>query len=123
MTPINPEEIIAGLGELTIKEMLELVSTLEAQWGVEAITGGPVTVIETKPAPEVQTSFDVVLVGRGHSRIKLIKALRALMGIGLQEAVQLSENLPETIVTGVDQERAEEVKDLLEEAGASVKIE
>ena len=117
------EKIAEDLSSLTVMEAAELSKLLEEKWGVSA--AAPVAVAAADPAAEeaeVKDSFDVVLAGFGDKKINVIKEVRALTGLGLKEAKDLVESVPQPIKEGVGKEEADKVKEQLEGAGATVEL-
>ena len=120
-------EKIAALIEtvkgLTVLELSELVHALEDTFGVSAaaVAAGPATGAAAAPVEE-QTEFDVVMTSFGAEKIKVIKEVRAITGLGLADAKALVEGIPAKIKEGVAKEEAEELKKKLEEVGATVEI-
>ena len=114
-------EIIEGL---TLLEMSELVSQLEEKFGVTA--AAPVAAMAmpaaAAEAAEEQTEFDVILSAVGSEKIKVIKVVRALTGLGLKEAKDLVEAAPKAVKEAVSKEEAAEAKKQIEEVGASVEL-
>ena len=122
---ITREQVVEFLSELNVIQISELVSELEEKWGVSA--AAPVAVAAAGGAAaggaaEEQTEFDVILADAGDQKIKVIKAVRELTGLGLKEAKDLVEGAPQPVKEGVAKEEAESVKAKLEEAGAKVEL-
>lgn len=122
---ITREQVVEFLSELNVIQISELVSELEEKWGVSA--AAPVAVAAAGgaaggAAAEEQTEFDVILADAGDQKIKVIKAVRELTGLGLKEAKDLVEGAPQPVKEGVAKEEAESVKAKLEEAGAKVEL-
>ena len=118
---LNVEQIIADLKESTVLEINELVEAIEEEFGVEA--AAPVAVAGAgAAAEEEQTEFDVELTSAGASKIKVIKAVREITGLGLKEAKEVVDNAPRVVKEGVSKEEAEELKAKLEEVGAGVEV-
>jgi large subunit ribosomal protein L7/L12 len=123
---VSREEIVDALSNLSVLEVTELVKELEDKWGVSA--AAPVAAAAAAPAAggdaaaEEQTEFDVVMTSFGANKVSVIKAVRALTGLGLKEAKDTVEGAPSTIKEGVSKDEAEDVKKQLEEAGASVEV-
>ena len=119
---INKEDVLEFISGLSVLELSELVKEFEEKFGVSAqpvaVAGGAVA----GEAAAEKTEFDVVLTDVGAKKIGVIKAVRALTGLGLKEAKEACEGLPSTIKEGVDKDAAEEAKTALEEAGASVEV-
>ncbi len=119
---ITKEDVLEFISGLSVLELSELVKEFEEKFGVSA---QPVAVAGGAAAGEAvaeQTEFDVVLTEIGAKKIAVIKAVRALTGLGLKEAKESCEGLPKTIKEGVDKDTAQEAKTALEEAGAVVEI-
>ncbi|EDM76443.1 ribosomal protein L7/L12 [Plesiocystis pacifica SIR-1] len=122
---ITREQVIDFLSNLSVMQMADLVKELEDKWGVEAAAGGAVMVAgpAAEEAKEEQTEFDVVLKSFGAKKINVIKAIRAqISGLGLKEAKSLVESAPVAVKEAVSKEEAEELKKILEEAGAEVEV-
>lgn len=119
------EELIDKLSNLTVLQIAELVGDLEEKWGVSAQAAAvamPMGAMGGGEAVEEKTEFDVVLTSFGDSKIKVIKEVRGITGLGLKEAKSLVEGVPKPVKEGVSKEEAEEVKKKLEEVGAAVEI-
>jgi large subunit ribosomal protein L7/L12 len=120
-------ELVDKLSGLTVLEIADLVKQLEEKWGVSA--AAPVAVAAAGPAAgpaaaaEEKTSFDVILKEAGANKIAVIKEVRAAVaGLGLAEAKALVEGAPKSLKEGVTKEEAEEIKKMIEAAGAKVEI-
>lgn len=116
--------LIEEVKSLTVLELSELVKALEEEFGVSAsapmaVAAAPVAAVE---AAEEKSEFDAVLAEVGAEKIKVIKAVREITGLGLKEAKALVDEAPKAIKEGVSKEEAEEVKTKLEEVGATVEI-
>ena len=120
------EKITALIEEvkgLTVLELSELVHALGEEFGVSAAAmAAPTTSGTTAPAAEEKTEFDVVLAEVGSEKIKVIKAVREITGLGLAEAKGLVEATPKAVKEGVSKDEAEELKKKLEEVGAKVEL-
>jgi len=118
------EQIIEAVKEMSVLELNELVKAIEEEFGVTA--AAPVAVAGGAAAggdaAEEQTEFDVVLEDAGASKIKVVKAVREITGLGLKDAKDLTDAAPKAIKEGVSKEEAEEMKEKLEEAGAKVEL-
>ena len=122
---LTNEELIEELSNKPIMEVVDLVKALEEKWGASAaapvaVAAGPAT--DDGAAAEEQTEFDVVLTGFGKTKVPVIKVVRALTGLGLKEAKDLVEGVPNAVKEAVAKDEAEDVKKQLEEAGATVDI-
>ena len=118
-------ELIDQIDKLTVLELADLVKQLEEKYGVSA--AAPVAMMAAAPgaaaAPAAEkTEFDVVLAEAGPEKIKVIKAVRELTSLGLNEAKALVESAPKAVKEGVNKDEAEAIKKKLEEAGAKVEI-
>lgn len=124
---VSKDEILEAIGNMTVLEVVDLISAMEEKFGVTAAAAvaapaaGAGGGAEAAPAEE-QTEFDVVLASFGANKVAVIKAVRALTGLGLKEAKDAVEGAPTTLKEAVSKSEAEEAKKLLEEAGASVEV-
>ena len=116
--------IIEELKVLTVLELSELVKAVEEEFGVSAAAAVAVAapVAGAAAAVEEKTEFDVVLASAGAEKIKVIKAVREITGLGLAEAKALVDGAPKTLKEAVAKEEAEAMKAKLEEVGASVEL-
>ncbi|WP_338471323.1 50S ribosomal protein L7/L12 [Niallia sp. XMNu-256] len=119
---MTKEQIIEAVKNMTVLELNDLVKAIEEEFGVTA--AAPVAVVGggAGAAAEEQTEFDVVLTSAGDQKIKVIKVVREITGLGLKEAKELVDNTPKAIKEGVSKDEAEEVKAKLEEVGAGVEV-
>ena len=115
-------QILEAIKEMTVLELNDLVKAIEDEFGVTA--AAPVAMMGAGggEAAAEQTEFDVVLVSAGDQKIKVIKAVREITGLGLKEAKEVVDNAPKAIKEGVSKEEAEEMKAKLEEVGASIEV-
>lgn len=116
---------VEEIKKLSVLELNELVKAIEEEFGVSA--AAPVAVAGgaaggAAPAEEEKTEFDVVLTSAGAGKIKVIKVVRELTGLGLKEAKDAVDNAPTTLKTGVSKEDADKAKAALEAEGASVEV-
>jgi large subunit ribosomal protein L7/L12 len=121
---VSRDDIKKALGEMPVMELVELIKELEEDWGVSAAApvaaaAGPAAAAE---AAEEKTEFDVILTSFGEQKVAVIKAVRAVTGLGLKEAKDLVESAPAAVKEGASKDDAETVKKQLEEAGAKVEI-
>ena len=119
------EKITALIEEvkgLTVLELAELVHALEDEFGVSAAAMAAPAAGAAAPAAEEKTEFDVVLVEVGSEKIKVIKAVREITGLGLAEAKAAVEATPKALKEGVSKDEAEELKKKLEDVGAKVEL-
>ncbi|GAA3933263.1 50S ribosomal protein L7/L12 [Litoribacillus peritrichatus] len=120
---LSKDDIINAVAEMSVTDVVELIEAMEEKFGVTAaaaavaVAGG-----DAGGAAEEKTEFDVVLTGAGEKKVNVIKAVRAITGLGLKEAKGMVDGVPSTVKEGASKEEAEEAKKQLEEAGASVEI-
>ena len=122
---VSTEEILDSISNMSVMEVVDLISAMEEKFGVTA--AAPVAVAAAGPADggaaaEEQTEFDVVMTSFGSNKVPVIKAVRGITGLGLKEAKDLVEGAPSPIKEGVNKDEAEDIKKQLEEAGASVEV-
>ncbi len=123
MAEITKEQVVEYIENMTVLEMSEFVKELEEKFGVSA--AAPVAAAAAPVAGEAaeeKTEFDVILASFGEKKINVIKAVRAITGLGLKEAKELVDGAPNTVKEAVSKDEAETVKKQLEEAGASVEL-
>lgn len=116
------EQILEAIEQMKVTELNELVKAAEEKFGVSASAPVMVAGAAGGAAAEEKTEFDVVLANAGSSKVKVIKVVREITGLGLKEAKELVDNAPKTLKEGVSKEEAEEMKAKLEETGASVEV-
>ena len=127
MAEITKEDVIKYIENMTVIELAEFVKELEERFGVSA--AAPVAVAapgagaQAAPAQEEKTEFTVVLKSVGSEKIKVIKEVRAVTGLGLKEAKELVESAPKPLKEGISKEEAEKIKKQVEGAGAEVEIQ
>jgi large subunit ribosomal protein L7/L12 len=122
---ITSEEFIEHIEGMSVLELAELVKELEEKFGVSAQAVAAPVMAAGAGAPaeeEEKTAFDVVLKSFGEKKINVIKVVREVTSLGLKEAKDLVDNLPNPVKEGVSKEEAEELKKKFEEAGAEVEI-
>jgi len=122
---LSNEDLLKELSAKPIMEVVELVKMLEEEWGVSAaapvaVAAGPAA--DAGEAAVEKDEFDVVMTSFGGNKVSVIKAVRALTGLGLKEAKDTVEGAPSVIKEGVAKDEAEDVKKQLEEAGATVEL-
>lgn len=124
MAALTKEDVIKYIEGMTVLELAELVKELETKFGVSA--SAPVAVAAAAPAgapaAAEKTEFTVVLKSTGADKIKVIKEVRAITGLGLKEAKDLVEGAPKTLKEGISKDEAEKIKKQVETAGAQVEI-
>lgn len=118
---MNKDQIIEAIKGMTVLELNELVEACEEVFGVSA--AAPVAVVAGgEAAGEEQTEFDVILKEAGAEKIKVIKAVREITGLGLKEAKEMVDGAPSTLKEAVDKAEADALKAQLEEVGAVVEL-
>jgi len=123
---VSKEDILETISNMSVMEVVELISDMEEKFGVTAaapvaVAAGAAVAGDAAQAEE-QTEFDVVMSSFGANKVSVIKAVRAMTGLGLKEAKDLVEGVPSSIKESVGKDEAEDVKKQLEEAGATVEI-
>ena len=121
----NAQTAMEAIEKLTLLEMSELVKALEEKFGVTAAAPMAFAAMPGAAAPaaaEEKTEFDVILAGVGAEKIKVIKVVRAITGLGLKEAKDLVEGAPKPVKEAIAKAEAEDIKKQLVEVGATVEI-
>jgi len=119
---LSKEDIINAIAEMSVMDVVELVSAMEEKFGVSAaaaVVAGPAG---EAAAVEEQTEFDVILTAAGDKKVNVIKAVRGATGLGLKEAKELVDGAPSTVKEAASKDEAEALKKELEEAGATVEL-
>ena len=122
---MSREEILNAIGEMSVLELSELIKDVEDKFGVSASAAVAVAApaaASGEEAAEEKTEFDVMLSSFGEKKVGVIKAVRAITGLGLKEAKDLVEAVPSAVKEGVNKDESEDIKKQLEEAGATVEI-
>ena len=126
MADITKDQVIDFIANMSVLEMSELVKDMEEKFGVSAAAAAVATPAAGggggEAATEEKTEFDVILTGFGERKINVIKEIRGITGLGLKEAKEAVESAPKAVKEGISKEEAEEIKNKLEEAGASAEI-
>jgi len=124
MAKLTTAEMIEAIKELSVLELNELVKACEEEFGVSAAAGVVVAAAGAgeAAAAEEKDEFDVVLASAGASKVKVIKVVREITGLGLKEAKDVVDGAPKTIKEGVSKAEAEEIKTKLEAEGAVVEL-
>ena len=128
MATIKSEDILKAIEEMSVMELVELISAIEEKFGVTAaaaVAAAPVAAAGDAAggeAAEEKDEFDVVLSAAGDQKVQVIKAVRAITGLGLKEAKDLVDGAPNTLKEGVKKEEAEEMLKQLSEAGATAEL-
>ena len=122
---VSTDEILETISNMTVMEVVDLISAMEDKFGVTAaaaVAAAPAAAAGGAAAAEEQTEFDVVLTGAGENKVKVIKAVRGITGLGLKEAKDMVESTPATVKEAASKDEADELKKQLEEAGATVEL-
>jgi len=121
---ISQEDILEAVSNMTVMEIVDLISAMEEKFGVTAAVAAaaPGAGGDAAGAAEEQTEFDVILTSFGDNKVAVIKAVRGITGLGLKEAKAAVEGAPTPLKEAVSKAEAEEVKTTLEEAGAQAEI-
>lgn len=126
MSEITKDQVVEFISNMTVLELAEFIKELEDKFGVSAAApvaaAAPAAGGGEDAAEEEQTEFDVILQEVGSNKIAVIKAVRAITGLGLKEAKAKVDELPSAMKEQVDKETADEAKKQLEEAGAKVEV-
>ena len=122
---LSHEDILNAIAEMSVMDVVALVSAMEDKFGVSAQAAVAVAAAPAagdEAAAVEQTEFDVVLTAVGDKKVNVIKAVRAITGLGLKEAKGMVDGAPSSVKEGVSKDDAEDAKKQLEEAGASVEL-
>lgn len=121
---LSNEEILTAIADMSVMQVVELISAMEEKFGVSAAAAVAVAAPAAGPAAvvEEQTEFDVILTSFGENKVGVIKVVRALTGLGLKEAKDLVEGVPAAVKEAVNKDEAASIKKQLEEAGATANI-
>ncbi len=126
MADITQQDVVGYIKGISVLELAELVKTLEDELGVKAAVAMPMAVAAPGaaggPAAEEKTDFDVVLTAVGDKKINVIKAVREVTSLGLKEAKDVVEGVPNTVKEAVPKEEAEAIKKKFADAGATVEL-
>jgi len=121
---VSKEDILEGIANLSVMEVVDLISAMEEKFGVSAaaaVAAAPVAAGAVE-AVEEKDEFNVVMTSFGDNKIGVIKIVRGITGLGLKEAKEMVEGVPATVKEGVSKSEAEDTKKQLEEAGAAVEL-
>ena len=123
---LSKEEILDAIADMSVMDVVQLVEAMEEKFGVSAaaaVAVAPAAAAAGDAAPvEEKDDFDIVLSAAGDKKVNVIKAVRAITGLGLKEAKEMVDGAPSTIKEAAPKAEAEEAKKALEEAGASVEL-
>ncbi len=122
---VSKEDILETLSNMTVMEVVDLIAAMEEKFGVSAaaaVAAAPAAAADGAAAVEEKDEFDVILANFGEKKVGVIKAVRAITGLGLKEAKDMVESAPTAVKEGASKDEAEELKKQLEEAGATVEL-
>ena len=122
---VSQEEILETISNMTVMEVVDLISAMEEKFGVSAaaaVAAAPVAAAGGEAAAAEKDEFDVVMSSFGSNKVAVIKVVRAITGLGLKEAKDMVEGAPSTVKEGASKDEAEDIKKQLEEAGAAVEL-
>ena len=123
---LSKEEVLDAIADMSVMDVVQLVESMEEKFGVSAaaaVAAAPAAAAASDAAPaEEKDEFDIILSGAGDKKVNVIKAVRAITGLGLKEAKEMVDSAPSTIKEAAPKAEAEEAKKALEEAGASVEL-
>lgn len=124
---LSKDDILNAIAEMSVMEVVELIQSMEEKFGVSAaaaVAAAPVAAAGDAgaAAAEEKDEFDVILTAAGDKKVNVIKAVRAITGLGLKEAKALVDEAPSPIKEGAGKDEAEDLKKQLEEAGATVEL-
>jgi|TARA_B100000959_G_scaffold64114_1_gene67709 large subunit ribosomal protein L7/L12 len=125
MAKLSNEDILGAIADMSVMDVVELVSAMEEKFGVSAaaVAAAPAAApAEAGAAAEEKTEFDVMLTSFGDKKVAVIKAVRSITGLGLKEAKDLVESAPAAVKEGASKAEADDIQKQLEEAGASVEL-
>ena len=125
MAKLSNEDILGAIADMSVMDVVELVSAMEEKFGVSAaaVAAAPVAATASAGAAvEEKTEFNVMLTSFGEKKVAVIKAVRTITGLGLKEAKDLVESAPAAIKEGASKAEADDIQKQLEEAGASVEL-
>ena len=121
----SKEDILKTIEEMSVMDLVDLISAIEEKFGVTAaaaVAAAPAAGGADAPAAEEQSAFDVVLTAAGAQKVQVIKAVRAITGLGLKEAKDMVDGAPSTVKEGASKDDAEAMVTQLTEAGATAEL-
>ena len=122
---VSQEEILETISNMTVMEVVDLISAMEEKFGVSAaaaVAAAPAAAGDAGGAAADKDEFDVVMSSFGGNKVAVIKVVRAVTGLGLKEAKEMVEGAPSTVKEAASKDEAEDIKKQLEEAGAQVEL-
>jgi len=126
-TVTSKEKILEAISQMSVMDLVELISEMEEKFGVSAsapiaVAAASAETAETTEQGDEQTEFDLILQNMGDNKIAVIKAVRAITALGLKDAKDMVEKAPVTVKEAVSKDEAEEIKKQLEESGATAEL-
>ena len=126
-TVSTKEEVLEAISQMSVMDLVELISEMEEKFGVTAaapvaVAAAPAAGDSEDSSAEEQSEFEVILQSAGDNKIAVIKAVRSITGLGLKDAKDIVEAAPKSLKESVSKEESDEMKKQLEEAGASVEL-
>lgn len=119
---VSKEDILETIAGMSVMDVVDLISAMEEKFGVTAAVAMAAAPAAGAAAAEEQTEFNVIMTSFGENKVNVIKAVRAITGLGLKEAKDMVEGVPSTVKEGIGKKEAEDFKKQLEEAGAKVDL-
>jgi large subunit ribosomal protein L7/L12 len=124
---LSKDDVLNAIAEMSVMDVVELIADMEEKFGVSAAAAVAVAAPaagggDAAGGAEEQTEFDVMLAAAGDKKVNVIKAVRAITGLGLKEAKALVDDAPSAIKEGVTKDEADDIQKQLEEAGATVEL-
>src|SRR3990167_4876469 len=113
---VSKDDILETIANMSVMDVVDLISAMEEKFGVSAAAAGAAAVVEE------QTEFNVIMSSFGANKVNVIKAVRAITGLGLKEAKDIVEGTPSTVKEGISKDESADIKKQLEEAGATVEV-
>ncbi|MEQ8408180.1 MAG: 50S ribosomal protein L7/L12 [Gammaproteobacteria bacterium] len=122
---LSTEDVLNAIADMSVMDVVQLVEAMEEKFGVSAaaaVAAAPAAAAGDAAPAEEKDEFDIVLTGAGEKKVNVIKAVRAITGLGLKEAKEMVDGAPSTLKEAAPKAEAEEAKKALEEAGATVEL-
>ena len=122
---LSKDDILNAIAEMSVMDVVELVKGMEEKFGVTAaaaVAAAPAAAAADAPAAEEKDEFDVILASAGEKKVNVIKAVRAITGLGLKEAKALVDGAPAPLKEGANKAEVEDIKKQIEEAGGTVEV-
>jgi large subunit ribosomal protein L7/L12 len=122
---LSKDDILNAIAEMSVMDVVELVKGMEEKFGVTAaaaVAAAPAAAAADAPAAEEKDEFDIILASAGEKKVNVIKAVRAITGLGLKEAKALVDGAPAPLKEGASKGEVEDIKKQIEEAGGTVEV-